>query len=463
VPPLRVVPPTAGVAAPAEESEGDARQTVFDSSPQVQELPAPMLEAYFSKRQAAVKIDTAQDGRAGQAGAVRSIIDSKRLQMLGILLTKHVMAHKGETAREAVHSVRRAVLQCDYDVVPQESLSVLRQTMRWHAEEGSKITEYVNANGEAALEKLEHPWHHKLVHELLKVPQIDERLECMLFETAFDDSLAKCRGDLETLCIALQVLNQLKALLNRFFVTVHRLGQSLNRDSKAPQAQRGFQLATLDRLVTTKSTRSSKHDLVHFALALMSREDAAKLFTDQHIDALGKAKNMRSYTVYQDCLELTQSFFRVRDIIEIGKYTSCSTGAQVKMEKRRMTMKPASCPKEVEAPIDTDDRFHDHIKSFVNGHLDEAKAIVRGCYSAFQCYKDLAVYLDDMGSVYPPPRSEQDTKQDLVAVLHRLSEHVRSHREEVIQDGLRELLAAPPLGAPPPTTAVPETLATTSV
>lgn len=409
-------------------------QTVFTEGADVRELPTHLLEAYFKRREATVRIEAALVHHHGGRGSHSALIDDKRLQMLGILLRKYLMAHKGESERQAVLSLKKAVLRCDYKAVPQEGLSVLRTALRQHELDGCKVTAYVNAHGEAALQNLQHPAHHLLVYELLKVPQIDERLESMLFETAFDDAWCKCDRDLETLCKALQMLSNKRDLLRRFFVTAHRLGQSLNRDCRAPQAHRGFQLSALEKLAQTKSTRSPKHNLLHFVLALMPPKDCAALFTTEDIALLAKAKGLKSFTVYQDCMELVQGFHGVKGICETGRYTSRSTGSQVKIERRRKTIAPMQATLHKEAPLDPDDRFHEKMKAFVDRNMETVQKVAQACFGAFQGYKELGVFFDDLDSVYPPPRSEQDPKVDLLAVMHQLAESVRTHRAEVEQD-----------------------------
>ncbi|CAE8636758.1 unnamed protein product [Polarella glacialis] len=422
-------------------------QTVFAdaASCDVREvIPPEMLEIYFKRQAAHTNFLAPNASRSGVDASHRSLIDDKRLQMLGILLRKYLMAHKGQSEKQAVFSLKRGVLCCDYGAVPQEGLSVIRLALRQHAVDGNKILEFVKSNGEAAIKTLDHPWHHLLVHELLKIPQIDERLECMLFQTAFQESFLKCRSDLNTFCQALMMLHEKKGVFREFFRVAHRLGQDLNRDCRAPQAARGFQLSALEKLAQTKSTRSPKHSLLHFVLAMMSSEQSSALFTSDDITILARAKLLKSFTVWQECSELVLGFHGVRDICETGKYTSSVTGSKVQIERRRRTMALTAMDRHVDnagpAPIDTDDCFHDVIKAFVEDGLDDVQSVARGCFGAFQAYKELGVFFDDLNSVYPPPRDERDPKVDLLAVLHKFAEQVRSHRAEVEQDGLRQLL-----------------------
>jgi len=112
------------------------------------------------------------------------------------------------------------------------------------------------------------------------------------------------------------------------------------------------------------------------------------------------------------------------------------------MERRRKTVKGSSESMQLlcrdDAPIDTDDRFHEIMRAFVDARQEDVSEIEQSCLGAFQAYKDLALFLDDPASVYPPPRSESDKQTDLIALLHRLAASVRSHHQDVVRDKLRE-------------------------
>jgi len=451
---LRLPPETFDTAS-ASTAAPSQRDTVFSSPVDVVELPPAVLEAYFKAR-TAVKLGASVGGDADAKGT-EALLETKFLQMLGIAVQKYVMANKKKgvpdaTQRSAaVLAIKQAVLQCDYKIVQQEILVLIRTVLIEHRTSGSKVTKRVQERGEASLLLLRQSAEHCLIHELLKVPQIEERLESMLFHNEFGRLRLKCLEDMEILKQALEVLDRKCLLLKKFFQTALKMGQGLNRDSRAPQAENGFQLTSLEKLVQTKSPKFPKHNVLHFVLALMEPKEAEQLFTPEDIALLLKAKALKSYTVHQDCQELVEGFYGVRDICETGAYKG-SSGQGVKMERRRKTMVPGMRPapdkeadstKENEAPIDTDDCFHEIMKEFVDANVDEVKIITEGWWKVMSTYKDLGNFFCDLNSVYPPPRDDNSPKVDLIAVFHGLAEHVRVHREEVEQDGLRALLNAP--------------------
>merc|ERR1719491_1236077 len=143
----------------------------------------------------------------------------------------------------------------------------------------------------------------------------------------------KSRQNLKTLRDALDALSRKRDLIRRFFVTAHRLGQSLEQ-----KKSRGFTLSTLEKLTQTKSTARPNLSILHFVLALMRRAEAQELFTDDDIAMLKKAKDLGTSKVRDDCLELAQGLYGVKQICESGEYTCQSTGQSVKIEKRRKTM-----------------------------------------------------------------------------------------------------------------------------
>merc|ERR1719506_2432381 len=132
----------------------------------------------------------------------------------------------------------------------------------------------------------------------------------MLLKLGFCENMDVCRQNLETLQKALEVLSAKRDLIRRFFVTAHRLGQSLSQ-----KTSRGFQLSTLEKLTQTKSTTMQHLNILHFVLALMSRRDAEDLFTDDDIALLGAAKALGTAKVRDDCMELAQGLYGVKQIM----------------------------------------------------------------------------------------------------------------------------------------------------
>merc|ERR1719262_706215 len=137
--------------------------------------------------------------------------------------------------------------------------------------------------------------------------------------------------------------------------------------------------------------------ILHFVLALMSQEDARELFTDDDIVHLRAAKSLGTAKVGDECRELAQGLYGVKQICESGEYTNSSTGQSVRIERRRKTLPPRAAAAALhgesqEPAIDTDDCFHEVMRDFVNAKVDEADDIVVECHKMLLIYKELALF-----------------------------------------------------------------------
>ncbi|CAJ1331873.1 unnamed protein product, partial [Effrenium voratum] len=237
-----------------------------------------------------------------------------------------------------------------------------------------------------------------------QVPQIVDRLECMLFHETFKDSLSNCQRDLATHVKALEMLGSKRQSIERFFLTAWRLGQSLNRSSKrASQAPNGFELASLEKLAETKSTKLPRLSVLHFVLALLSQQEADSLFTQEDLALLQEATLRKTHKVYSDCIEVAQGLYSVQNICQTGMYVRPS-GESVAIQRRRRTLPARSPSKDHEGDLDDDDLFFEVMQQFVQEHLFLAEDLSEGAFNLILLYKELGIYFDDLRSVYPPPK-----------------------------------------------------------
>lgn len=99
----------------ASDSRPEADSTNFDPSVNVFtnledeyeasekcDLPSSMIEVYFKRREAAVKLDSGESQKA-------CLLDQKRLDMLGIWMRKHIMANRGQSEEQAVQDRKSVV------------------------------------------------------------------------------------------------------------------------------------------------------------------------------------------------------------------------------------------------------------------------------------------------------------------------------------------------------------------
>merc|ERR1719254_173667 len=82
------------------------------------------------------------------------------------------------------------------------------------------------------------------------------------------------------------------------------------------------------------------------------------------------------------------------------------------------------------------------MRDFVDSNLEAAEDIAEWAFNVILTYKELALFFDDLRSVYPPPKNENDPRKDLCDIFHRFAEQIRKHREEVESEKVRELIVA---------------------
>lgn len=413
---------------------------IFSSSQEV-EVPMSLMEHYWKKRDSFAPRRHSVDALGTIDSARQSLLDEKKLQMLGISLKHHEHRNQGVKGAEAIVSIKCAILRCDFDVLHIECLSVIRTVIKQHENDGQPVTTFVTQNGEDSIHSLRCPIEHRLVYELCKVPQIVDRLECMLFHQTCRDNLGNCQRDLDTHYKALEMLSRKRQTIQRFFLTALRLGQSLNRSSKrASQAPNGFELASLEKLAETKSTKLPRMSVLHFVLALLSPEEVESLFTREDFTELQEAAIRKTHKVYSDCIEVAQGMYSVQNICQTGTYVRPS-GEAIAIHRRRRTL-PARSNTKDEGDVDDDDLFFEVMTEFVNENLQAAEDLSERAFNLILLYKELAIYFDDLRSVYPPPKNENDTRKDLVEVFQRFAAQIQLHREQVESEKLREFLEA---------------------
>jgi len=433
--------------------------TVFSDLPE-DEMPSfPQHTEHWLKKRDVARTRITLDAKTVADDEPQGFLDEKTIELLGITLKRHQHQNKarladialadalGAKGLEVILDIKSAILRCSYDAVCIELLSVIRTVVRQQDMVGRPVEAFMNEVGpEEFQRRLKSPLEHRLVSELCKVPQIAERLECMIFHTSFNDHLGKYSEALGVHRTALEMLSRKRETIRRFFLTALKLGQSLNRQSKkASKAANGFSLASLEQLSQTKSTKLPRMSFMHFVIALMRPEDADALFDVEDVALLQKAAVLRTHKVFNDCVETAQGLDGVQEICRSGQYICPETGNAVtieRMARHRLQSSPHPAGESADdSAIDDDDHFHQVMEHFVEANRDAAEDLGESAFNLIVMYKELAIYFDDMHSVYPPPKSEKDTRRDLVEVFHKFAVQIQQHREQVEQEKLRERLS----------------------
>eukprot|EP00435_Cladocopium_sp_Y103_P015766 s2394_g3.t2 len=159
-------------------AEGDGDTTMESLAPQPGiftcsqevEVPMAMMERYWKKRDSFAPRRHSVDalGTIDSTAGRQSLLDEKKLQMLGISLKRHEHRNQGVKGAEAIVSIKCAILRCDFDVLHIECLSVIRTVIKQHENDGQPVTTFVAQNGEDSIHSLRCPIEHRLVYELCK-------------------------------------------------------------------------------------------------------------------------------------------------------------------------------------------------------------------------------------------------------------------------------------------------------
>lgn len=429
---FRSVLASAEASQEATEKESDSpplkkearRQTLYDVPCETPTLQPSVLAHYFKTRETAVELKKGSPTEEAGSGAPSkvSLMDDKRLRMVGILIKKFCMQRKVTDDHEAVRQIHEAVLRCDYTCLPAESLSLLRTVLRQHDEDGNPVNKFVAEHGMQSLSGLEHAPLYTLVYGLSQVDEVDVRLECMLFENTFEESFTKCRDQLKTLFGALNVLTSKREVIQRFFHTALRLGNALNKDSNAPVlADGGFKLCSLEKLQATKSSKIPRANVFHFVVALMQPDDVEDLCCADDWTKLRAASCVRSFSVYQQCVDLLRGYHYIEQVVK--------SSPEAALEEAKTS----------------EDMFLERMREFTGNRKQDMEYVARFCVETFLTYKELGVFFDDVRGVYPPPQKEADTSEDLISLFYSFSQAVVATREDVKDLRLKEEL----LGACP--------------
>lgn len=391
--------------------------------------------ANLLNRKNSAELNEKSSSNREQEGRI-SLIDEKRIRMLEILLQKLKMTIGTNSDKMAVFAVKEAFLSCNYEIVPLDSLVIVRNVHNAHLELGEPVREFVEKHGEGRCffkpkegnkkegPLLDHPYCHFLVSEVCcKIPALPERLDCMMFEGNFMELYETAFRKLELAYGALQVIVKRKSFCVKFFKAAKILGNQLNSGSSAQvfsdDEERGFELATLDKLNTVKSTSEPKCTLYHFVLGMLKLgPDAgeAHLFSSEDIKILEQAKLVTAAAVYENCDTLLTSLDDVSDLVK----------DPAKAERFRYNNES------------DDDHFLEKMATFLDSAHEQAEQVATFAWNVFTTYKELGIFFDDPGSIWPIPASGDAGstygKVDLFSIMCNFAVSVRNAWKDLTGD-----------------------------
>lgn len=453
----------------------EAENGATSSTLAITELSAAQLQTWFLERPKDLGSNTGIAG--GNAGAdsvqrgTKRLLDEKLLMSVSVLVQRCRMKQNSAESTpgdDVVAWVRRALLNCS---LTAETLEGLRGVLLAHREAGSPVTEFVKAQGVDSLSCCDPLNEHRLVHMACDVPGAEDRTRILLFVGMWNEGVRKAKADLQVLHEGMLALVAKKEALRKFFQTALRLGNSLNKDSHAPVAARGFRLGSLRTLLQLRTSRGARPGIpqaqfLHCVLSLLEDDEVESLCTD--LGTLAAAKDRKSGGVHQHCQELLQGYLAMEKLaagvpplkkrrraggqqaprVPLGALNCNNANGSPESSPEKVTMKMVGSSGEnsnttnaLEELVDPEDRFHDYTRAFFEQSRPQARWIAGLFQDVFETYWDLAVYFEDPNGVFPPPQRESDQTEDLFNIFHHLCESVAKYSKDLLRLGLREEIA----------------------
>lgn len=368
----------------------------------------------------------------------RAILDDRAMKNAELLLQRFRMrraATAPAVGAALAEELCRSFLQGG---LTQESLGAMQTLLQSHDEAGAPLTSFVQANGPEALAFCIPEAEHRLVHAISSVPGHHQRLGCLLFQHSWQEASRKCSEDLEVLHVGLQALSARRKPLQSFFRQAMKLGNAVNQRGGGPVAHNGFKLSSLPTVLQTKSPNRPQLSMLHLVLAQMDCTEVDII--SSKLAPLAAARDRKSSGVFERCRELIMGYAKSsKDKAHVKRHMIQG------LPERGIGTAVAS---EASAQPDPEDFFHHRIDAFLAESCQEASRIAQRVREVFRLYWDLAMFFGDPEAVYPPPKSDTDTAQDICLVFYNLGEVVAKVHREVKKMRLREELETAREGGP---------------
>lgn len=226
-------------------------KTVFDKLDETSViLPLDQLESLFAANPASTTKSAAAPLVAADASPVEvSLLDTRRSDNITIMLSKF--------KNVPLTQIRSALIQCDEELLPLETLQLLQPSMPTEEER----TLLGGFDGDRSrLYKAD-----RFLMEMLSIPRIDARLSSMIFRLTFEERFASAHRTVELCTASLKSIRD-SASLREVLKLVLALGNYMNGGTFRGGAF-GFRLNSLDELLRFKAN-DGKTTLLDFLAAL---------------------------------------------------------------------------------------------------------------------------------------------------------------------------------------------------
>lgn len=182
-----------------------------------------------------------------------SVIDGRRAQNCNILLSKMKLSNE---------EITKAVMTMDTaESIPKD---MLEQILKYvpTPEEVSVLNEHeAEKNNMAAADRF--------MFDLSRIVHYKQRLNCLYFKKKFQERMSECKPKVEAIqkaCREIHTSKKLKKLMEIMLV----LGNYMNRGARGNAS--GFRIASLNKIVDTRSSITKNVTMLHYLLEMMEKK-----------------------------------------------------------------------------------------------------------------------------------------------------------------------------------------------
>eukprot|EP00347_Sterkiella_histriomuscorum_P017360 403349681 len=245
----------------------------FDPKKFKADIDYDLLKDAFCKREEDLKQEEEEKKKMkSKTSKVIYVLDQKRVSDIGIQLSGYPMSIKDTVA---------ALLSLDDQILDQDKIQKL-QRISPNPDETEKLLAYKGDLSE--LTNIE-----QFLIQLLQVPSLSERLECMLFKNKFDFEFNENNKNLATLDSAMKGIRD-NEKMKEIFTMILKIGNYLNYGTPKGKAQ-GFQMELLNQLSNIKSIGKMKMSLLEYLIHCIRKHDPTLLnFTNELVTCEVAAK-----------------------------------------------------------------------------------------------------------------------------------------------------------------------------
>ncbi|KIK96072.1 hypothetical protein PAXRUDRAFT_32637 [Paxillus rubicundulus Ve08.2h10] len=195
---------------------------------------------------------------------VTTLLDITRANNIAIMLSRFKIGYP---------AIRQALLDFDDSILSIEDLKAISKQLPT-TEEMNRIKDFGDVSKLAKSDQY--------LHEIMSIPRLPQRLECMIFRQRFELDVEEIRPDLKTIRDACRELRS-SQMFKRTLQAVLVVGNKLNGSSFRGSA-RGFRLEALLKLKETKTVKGSSEcpTLLHYiARVLLRTQPNPTLFIEE--------------------------------------------------------------------------------------------------------------------------------------------------------------------------------------